>query len=555
MKEDFRVYFETMRAKLKENKEEIAKLRDKETKIKEKLAMPEKDAKMLRFLKETYEYYFKKKWYHSAMVKSKRALVLISKSAGAIDLNRAYGEQGYGFPLERFLGTWPDTSPKRHGIVLFVRPFAALMAHILGILREMETNGFVHGDFHPGNLIAVPSFSNVKTAVPPETTVWTWRGVYDDKSSGKNRVGMNNDKTLQFSNLPLYAPVAAQSPIFQLSYPSNAKYPLINGVNPGQYLQFRAIDLGFGYQVLEKMEQTFGITSKPKEKEVLKRMWTADKEISVFPSVFHPWFDKFRLGLYLAKSVLYSAKLATTGFFDKKTQKFLPVIDFSKESDPTWMKLKLIILMMNSHPANSQAFNRQDMQPKESVRGLYNEVVHDDYLGKNLSTKQLTDEMIAMGQNLLTTMRFSIEMIAMALKLTTLPDKWKERAKTLLKSNVKSVNFLPCHGAINLLRHFLLTVIDLYTKFKVVAKDQTDRDKGVSVVPKVGETLDLADYPQFTNLVDNEYITSVEEAFSQINRNFTPALSEIIRMDTKFPTDYMSFNQVFYDRALWEALV
>ena len=330
MKEDFRVYFETMRAKLKENKEEIAKLSDKETKIKEKLAMPEKDAKMLQFLKDTYQYYFKKKWYHSAMVKSKRALVLISKSAGAIDLNRAYGEQGYGFPLERFLGTWPDTSPKRHGIVLFVRPFAALMAHILGILREMETNGFVHGDFHPGNLIAVPSFSNVKTAVPPKTTVWTWRGVYDDKSSGKNRVEMNNDKTLQFSNLPLYAPVAAQSPIFQLSYPSNAKYPLINGVNPGQYLQFRAIDLGFGYQVLEKMEQTFGITSKPKEKEVLKRMWTADKEISVFPSVFHPWFDKFRLGLYLAKSVLYSAKLATTGFFDKETQKLLPVIDFSK---------------------------------------------------------------------------------------------------------------------------------------------------------------------------------------------------------------------------------
>jgi len=519
-----------------------------------------------------------------------RALVLIAESVGDISLKKAYSKNGYAFPFPRFLGMhkipithmfrWSEKDKKeikiygdkrenvqkRYGIVFSRRPFAALMMHVLAIGLQLSSLNVVHGDFHSANMIAIPMQDNGETLeelgkkeVPMVTHGWKWDKRYQDLGfpmNQNNRQAGNFTKSqkMQYNDLPLYVNMAPFSKDWQLPFPYTVEWPTTTGrKTPGQYLQFTLIDLGFSYRhpdlighdlrVLTPADPSFqSLTDEEKKKhkrnkKMIEMIWNDNLllEKGIYPFRYHPWYDTFRLGMYMAFHVINAVSYPPTNN--------IPVVlSITGRSHGNTM-LELIVRMMTTPywlDGGDHATGRRFWQskrrgqlykgvpPSETVVGYYDGLVNSFY------TK---------NEEFMASSRFSIEFVTFALHLTELPLSWRNFARQLATKD-GGARFLRCHSAINLMRHFLLVMVDIYRSFEVTNNQFRSRATGSpnSVHP----------VEQLFN--DQTYMKNVKQARTIVNGLFTESLSTLINSGGTLD-DYKSPASIINDKRLWSVLV
>lgn len=558
------------------------------------------DEKARDELGKTFYRFFKKTYLQNAPV---RALVLIAESVGDISLKKAYSKHGYAFPFPRFLGMhnipidhkpyWSKKEQamlkdfknmprkdveKRYGIVFSRRPFAALMMHVLAIGNQLASLNVVHGDFHSGNMIAIPVQGRSgetleqlgKRDVPMVAPGWKWNAAYNDlgfpmERNNRQAANFASAPKLQYNDLPLYVNMAPFSKDRQLPFPYNVGWPTTTDrQNPGQYLQFTLIDLGFSYRhpdligrglrVLTPVDPGFAglnVNEQRKyqrNKNMIEKMWNGNLLINkrIYPFRYHPWYDTFRLGMYMAFHVInavdYPPKREMPG------GPLVPVVLSIPGRSRGNTMLELIVRMMTTPywlDGDSHEKGASFWQSRNQRGELYNGVgpawtVAGYYAG-------LVNSLYNDNEEFMVSSRFSIEFVTFALHLTELPLSWKRHARALADTK-ENDPFLRCHSAINLMRHFLLVIVDIYRTFEVKKNDFRFRRTGYPA-RRAGSVHTVQ------SLFENQtYMRIVRQARTIVNQLFTESLSKLIHNGGTLE-NYKSPASIINDRRLWSVMI
>ena len=356
-------------------------------------------------------------------------IVLVIESAGDVSLANAYTTHGYGFPLERQLLT--ATGYQKYQNVQFIRAFGALVGHILHNIRMMGQLKMVHGDFHGDNLIGKTELiEDYKRQLFPTQLVFTWPTQLKWQKDG---VGVTYDRgdvaylrALKYANLPSFVPFFISKGRTEVPFPNRATFDNTNT------LTFSVIDFGRSYMEINVMIARLGITESTKV-DFLKKIYAHLGLDPLYPHVYHPWFDVFRLGFYMIRHIMASIYLV----LGEKSKDFSPVL-FDR-----------LIKMMRTP---SDVVSR-DIRIYPRMKPV--ELVHQGYY-----------------ETLYPTFRFSIEMVLFALKITKVPPEWETRTRQKKQKRRysdfdKLTKFEKVTANINLLRMYLLTLCDFYFKIPI----------------------------------------------------------------------------------------